>query len=598
MLQATPYRACQACGTAFQSPGPRAWRSSHEPDRGFPKTPMPASDREIYRNLARWLVATPMGGAPGRVLDVGCGEPVLAHSLAELGCEAIGLDIDPRAAKLGGALGIPIIVGDVLALERGQILGAGVGGRFRLVTLLHVFDRFADPIAALRRLRELVTDDGRVFLRLPDHMVTGSDRYMQREHLEVAPLMHTFSGLLELCVQTADLFSIELTRALDGAGQRDLVLRPLTRKPFVLAGLIVKNEERDLPRCLKSIEDVVDGVVLVDTGSTDRTLEVAATTIGKPVYTQTYTGASRKDEQGDWKLWDFGKARNVFVDEIDRRGADWALWMDADEELVTPVNLRRAFWWDEHEVYGVQIENSGHRWLNHRAWRANRGIRFVGRCHEYPTVGGHPMLALTDSVIRHDTTPGFGEGSNARNLRILTEEFAEDPTPRVAFYIGSTHMDAGRWREAVAAYATRIRMGEGFRDEWLFAFLYKARCERRAGDVDAAERTLLEAVSHERGWAEYWMELAYIAFDQKRWTQSLGYALQAAALPPLPTMLWRELDKYRDQPGRIISLCHEQMGELPAALDWAQRARRAMTAPDAAWDERTANLARAVAAKR
>jgi len=207
-------------------------------------------------------------------------------------------------------------------------------------------------------------------------------------------------------------------------------------------------------------------------------------------------------------------------------------------------------------------------------------------------------MALVDSVIRHDATPGTGEGANARNLRILTEEFAEDPTPRVAFYIGSTHMDAGRWREAVAAYATRIRMGEGFRDEWLFAFLYKARCERRAGDVDAAERTLLEAVSHERGWAEYWMELAYIAFDQKRWTQSLGYALQAAALPPLPTMLWRELDKYRDQPGRIISLCHEQMGELPAALDWAQRARRAMTAPDAAWDERTANLARAVAAKR
>ena len=597
MLQATPYRACQACGTAFQSPGPRAWRSSHDPGSDFPKAPMPASDREIYRNLARWLLENAMGGAPGRVLDVGCGEPAFAHSFAELGCEAIGLDVDPRAAKLGQASGIPTIIGDFLALERGRILGAGVGGRFRLVTLVHAFDRFADPVAALRKLREAVTDDGRVFLRLPDHKVAGIDRFLQRSHLDVAPLMHTFSGLLELCVQTADLFSIERTHALDGAGQRDVVLRPLTRKPLVLAGMIVKNEERDLPRCLKSIEDVVDGVVLVDTGSTDRTLEVATTTIGKPVHTQTYTGASRKDEQGDWKLWDFGKARNVFVDEIDRRGADWALWMDADEELVTPVNLRRAFWWDEHEVYGVQIENAGHRWLNHRVWRANRGIRFVGRCHEYPTIGGHPMLALTDSVIRHDATPGIGEGSNARNLRILTEEFAESPSTRVAFYIGSTHMDAGRWREAVAAYATRIAMGEAYRDEWLFAYLYKGRCERRAGDVDAAERTLLEAISHERTWAEHWMELAYIAYDQRRWTQSLGYALQAAALPVPPTMLWRELDKYRDQPGRIISSCHEQMGEIAPALDWAQRARRAMTAPDAAWDERTTRLERTLAAR-
>jgi hypothetical protein len=135
-------------------------------------------------------------------------------------------------------------------------------------------------------------------------------------------------------------------------------------------------------------------------------------------------------------------------------------------------------------------------------------------------------------------------------------------------------------------------MGEAYRDEWLFAYLYKARCERLAGDVDAAERTLLEGISRERSWAEYWMELAYIAYDQHRWTQSLGYALQAAALPVPPTMLWRELDKYRDQPGRIASLCHEQMGELPAALDWAQRARRAMPAPDPAWDERIARLDR------
>ena len=99
----------------------------------------------------------------------------------------------------------------MLALERWQILGTGVGGRFQLVTLVHVFDRFADPVAALRKLRELVADDGRVFLRLPDHAVAGSDRFMQRAHFDVAPFMHTFPGLLELCVQTADLFSIERT---------------------------------------------------------------------------------------------------------------------------------------------------------------------------------------------------------------------------------------------------------------------------------------------------------------------------------------------------------------------------------------------------
>jgi 2-polyprenyl-3-methyl-5-hydroxy-6-metoxy-1,4-benzoquinol methylase len=595
MLRATRYHACPACATAFHT---LHARSAHARRGDFSLASMSPHDREVNRQLAQWLVANAMGGRPGRVLDVGCGEPVLAQSLAALGCEAIGLDVDARIAEDENALGVPVIVGDVLALEHSQILGIGVGGRFRLVTLVHVFDRFADPAGALRKLRELVTDDGRVFLRLPDHGVAGSDRYMQRAHAEVAPLLHTLPGLLELCVRTADQFSIESTHMLDGAGQRDVVLRPLARKPFVLAGMIAKNEERDLPRCLRSIEAVVDGVILVDTGSTDRTLEVATTTIGKAAHVQTYTGASRQDEHGDWKLWDFGKARNVFVDEIDRRGADWVLWMDADDELLTPANLRRAFWWEQHEVYGVQIESAGQRWLHHRVWRANRGIRFAGRCHEYPTIGGHPTLALVDSVIRHDATPGIGESANARNLRILTEEFAETASPRVAFYLGSTHKDAGRWREAVAAYATRIAMGEAYRDEWLFAYLYKGRCERVAGEVDAAERTLLTAVSHERSWAEFWMELAYIAYDQRRWTQSLGYALQAAALPVPPTMLWRELDKYGDQPGRIASLCHEQLGDVATALVWAERARHAMSAPDAAWDERSARLQHAVGAAR
>jgi glycosyltransferase involved in cell wall biosynthesis len=105
------------------------------------------------------------------------------------------------------------------------------------------------------------------------------------------------------------------------------------KKPIVFAGLITKNEERDLPRCLRSIDLAVDGVVIVDTGSIDRTLEIAKSTILKPVYTRVYTGASKRDENGDWKLWDFSKARNVFVREIERLTADCVLWMDADDEL-------------------------------------------------------------------------------------------------------------------------------------------------------------------------------------------------------------------------------------------------------------------------
>jgi SAM-dependent methyltransferase len=586
---ASPYWHCEGCGAGFRSP-PLGIAAARAPIDAS----MSERDRAVNRALASWLFEHALGSTPGRTLDAGCGYPFLAHCFAALGCEAHGLDADARVLPLARALAVPVTVGDFTSITDDALTAAGRGGRFRLVTLVHVFDRLPDPAEALRKLRRLVADDGRVFLRMPDSGVAGVERFMLAP--DAAPWLHAFSGLLELCVRAGDLFSIERTHAIDGAGQRDVVLRPLARRPRVIAGLIVKNEERDLPRCLESIEDVVDEVVVVDTGSTDRTLEVAVATIGKPVHVQTYTGASRQDASGDWKLWDFGKARNVFVDEIDRRGADWALWMDADDELVTPGNLRRAFWWDEHDVYGVQIESAGQYWVHHRLWKARRGIRFEGRCHEYPTIGGHPTLTLVDSVIRHDATPGAGEGANARNLRILTEEFAEAPTPRVAFYLGSTHKDAGRWREAIEAYGRRIAMGEAYRDEWLFAYLYKARCERMAGDVDAAERTLLAAVAQERSWGEYWTELSYIAYDQRRWQQSMGYALQAVDTPPPPTMLWREPDKYADQPSRMVSLCHEQLGDARAALAWAHRARRAMAVPEAVWEARTRRLEALVAA--
>ena len=132
------------------------------------------------------------------------------------------------------------------------------------------------------------------------------------------------------------------------------------------------------------------------------------------MFTQIYTGASRQDANGDWKLWDFGKARNVFVDEIERRGADWVLWMDADDELRDAGQpAPRVVLGPARRSTACRSRARASAGCTTALWRANRGIRFVGRCHEYPTIGGHPTLALVDSVIRHDATPGIGEGANA-----------------------------------------------------------------------------------------------------------------------------------------------------------------------------------------
>jgi tetratricopeptide (TPR) repeat protein len=223
-------------------------------------------------------------------------------------------------------------------------------------------------------------------------------------------------------------------------------------------------------------------------------------------------------------------------------------------------------------------------------WKAGLGIHFEGACHEYPTIGGHPGIEVEDAVIRHDGKPGLGENSNDRNLRILVRSYNENPRTRTAFYIGSTHRDAGRWREAIEWYEKRIALGESYRDEFLFAHLYKARCERVSGQATVAIQSLLKALSIEPFWAEFWMELAYIAYDEKRYWHCIGYCLQCYNAPQPPTQLWREPNKYTDQPCRIISWCYEHMGLTGQAHHWAVIAKHYIGVADQEWDDRIKRL--------
>ena len=81
--------------------------------------------------------------------------------------------------------------------------------------------------------------------------------------------------------------------------------------------MIVKNEEHFLPNCLASVIGVVDEIVVLDTGSTDRTCEIAIS-------------AGARLEHFEW-CDDFAAARNAAVSYAT---GDWVLVLDADEVLV------------------------------------------------------------------------------------------------------------------------------------------------------------------------------------------------------------------------------------------------------------------------
>lgn len=574
----TPYNVCAICGCWWQHPfPPKRYTGPHEPAPEI----MTDGDKKVNADLVEWIFRDVMRGVPGYVLDVGSRYPYLAHCLAGHGCDSFGLEHEPIPHDLN--------VVTLPGCDFEEWRGASKP-KFDLITLVHVFEHLYDPIAAMRKLRRLVSDTGRVFIRLPDNSVPGFERDLTPGHYTIHPFYHCLASVCQILAQLGDAFVVEQTTAMDGYGQRDIVLRPVRRAPTIGLGMIVKNEARDLPRFLKSAESVIDGGVIVDTGSTDGTPAIATTTIDKPIALFRYLEAS-SFVNGDWRLINFGKARNEFVRHVRGAGYDWLFWADADDEIMTPASIRRAAYLPPMAI-GMWIDlGGGARQVHYRMWPAKEPIEFKGWCHEYPVLTDIRSAVLNDICIRHDGTPtGAGEDSNQRNLRILTAEYAAEPSARTAFYLANTHKDAGRFEQAARWYNVRLGYGSEFRDEYLFAILYLVRSLRQIGDTVAARNACTYGLSLAPDWAELRMELAFDAYTAKDYDQAIVQASMAIDQPPPPTPLWRERAMYGDQPARLISWCHQQKGELRAALAWSDIAGKRIVGEDVDWQVRDRGL--------
>lgn len=361
----------------------------------------------------------------------------------------------------------------------------------------------------------------------------------------------------------------------------------------IIAGMIVKNEERDLPKALASIESCVDGIVIYDTGSTDNTEQVAKA-CSKVIHYETYLGASSQDENSkDWKLWDFSKARNKFVEKIEELKADYIFWFDADDILENPQMLRSEID-GNHDVYYIKMRLGQNDWGgHHRIWRTGLGIKFVGKVHEYPTIGNFSTKE-TSLVIAHDAAPAAGqEDSNIRNLRIIEKEWRENSSnTRTTFYYANTLKDGGQYEPAITIYKHRIAQNGEFKDEVAFSYLYLARCYRATNQPNLAIETCLKAIAQWPNWSEFWMEIAYILEFHKQYEKAIGIAMIAAVNNNEPTPLWREENKYTDQPRRLITRCYDILGDSANAQHWAAEASKLIPAVDSEWHNYIKSLAK------
>ncbi len=218
------------------------------------------------------------------------------------------------------------------------------------------------------------------------------------------------------------------------------------------AALIVRNEERCLRRCLESLRDVADEIVIADTGSTDTTQAIARE------FTDRLFSIPWQD--------DFAAARNTVLNRVE---GDCVLAIDADEWIVHPPDARRrldafAATHTPDTIGCIEIRNAVHTVsgpgeviLHAPRFFARGRFRYTGAIHEQlEALKGGRYIETTGVVFGHSgyaQDPGDPAHKSHRNKRILYKEVAQHPNDEYCwFQLGKACFALRAYADAIAAF--------------------------------------------------------------------------------------------------------------------------------------------------
>ena len=220
--------------------------------------------------------------------------------------------------------------------------------------------------------------------------------------------------------------------------------------------MIVKNEETYLTDCLASAQRFVDEIIVVDTGSTDRTVEIAQQ-LGAKIFHFPWCD-------------DFAAARN---ESLRHAEGDWILVLDADERLDREGGelMRQLVEDPEAAAYYIKLvcptQNDGGMvrlgWFP-RLFRNRIGAQFQGIIHEQvaPSLVGKGMISHEDVTIQHTgylKSPEEMAAKSVRNISLLERQVREDPQHAIGwFHLAESYTYAGRLGEAEASYRKSLAL--------------------------------------------------------------------------------------------------------------------------------------------
>lgn len=222
--------------------------------------------------------------------------------------------------------------------------------------------------------------------------------------------------------------------------------------------VIAKDEEKTIKKCLKSLLDICDEVIYVDTGSKDNTLAIAKE-MGVKIYTYKWNN-------------DFSAARNF---TISKASGDWIVFLDADEYFKDSKResyeniIKQAKKFDGIYVNIINLNDNGQvafSNINTRIFKNSKAIRYKGVIHEDLVKNGKSLKILDGSKQLEIIHTGYTKetknekNKSERNINLLRQAEKNNPNnPLIPYYLSTEYSAKGEFQKQIDYAKQSIELG-------------------------------------------------------------------------------------------------------------------------------------------
>lgn len=327
--------------------------------------------------------------------------------------------------------------------------------------------------------------------------------------------------------------------------------------------MIVKNEERVLKRCLDSVKDIVDEIIIVDTGSHDKTKDIA----------KKYT-----DKIYDFK-WedDFSKARNFSFSKATK---EYILWLDADDVILNEdkeklLELKSSLDKNVDIVmmkYNIAYDKNGeatYSYNRERLVKRDKGYKWVSPVHEVIVPSGN--IIFSDIAISHKKEK---KTYPKRNLNIFKNMIKKGKVldARQQYYYARELYYHYMYNEAIQEFNIFFERNDGWIENKISACLDMYNCYQALKDEDNSLKILFKSFEYDMPRASICCNIAkhfYLIGNYN--TAIFWYDLATKLKPRLETGAFEDLDCYNYIPYLGLCVCYDKLKKYDIAKEYNEK---------------------------